>query len=128
MKQAGADAEELIGTYRGEKQQEFNNKVLAAGGSGGSASAKLQAKTNRETQAMQAMFGRNAQKAVDLHLQSFKRRRIGKRRPCKPCSGEMRKGGRCASFEVLRSELRGTYRPCPCHTEDLQLIFSSSLC
>jgi len=68
MKQAGADAEELIGTYRGEKQQEFNNKVLAAGGSGGSASAKLQAKTNRETQAMQAMFGRNAQKAVDVLL------------------------------------------------------------
>merc|ERR1711935_1118178 len=68
MKQAGADAGELIEGYRAEKQQEFNNKVLAAGGSGGSASAKLQAKTNRETQAMQTLFQRNSQKAVDVLL------------------------------------------------------------
>jgi len=31
MKQAKADAQELIDSYRAEKQQEFNNQVLAAG-------------------------------------------------------------------------------------------------
>jgi F0F1-type ATP synthase membrane subunit b/b' len=31
MKQAKADAQELIDAYRAEKQQEFNNTVLAAG-------------------------------------------------------------------------------------------------
>jgi hypothetical protein len=31
MKQAKADAQELINAYRAEKQQEFNNTVLAAG-------------------------------------------------------------------------------------------------
>ena len=31
MKQAKADASELVDAYRAEKQQEFNNKVLAAG-------------------------------------------------------------------------------------------------
>lgn len=31
MKQAKADAGELVDAYRAEKQQEFNNKVLAAG-------------------------------------------------------------------------------------------------
>lgn len=31
MKQANADAQDLIDTYRSEKQQEFNNQVLAAG-------------------------------------------------------------------------------------------------
>jgi len=31
MKQAKADAQELIDTYRAEKQDEFNNSVLAAG-------------------------------------------------------------------------------------------------
>ena len=31
MKQAKADAQELIDGYRAEKQEEFNNKVLAAG-------------------------------------------------------------------------------------------------
>ena len=31
MKQANVDAKELIDGYRGEKQQEFNNNVLAAG-------------------------------------------------------------------------------------------------
>jgi hypothetical protein len=31
MKQAKADAQELINSYRSEKQQEFNNTVLAAG-------------------------------------------------------------------------------------------------
>lgn len=31
MKQAKADAQELIDQYRAEKQQEFNNSVLAAG-------------------------------------------------------------------------------------------------
>mmetsp|Transcript_11009 Transcript_11009/g.15485 ORF Transcript_11009/g.15485 Transcript_11009/m.15485 type:complete len:126 (+) Transcript_11009:80-457(+) len=68
MKQAKADAQELIDAYRAEKQEEFNNKVLAAGGSGGSASAKLQAETNGEVQQMQGQFQRNGQKAVDVLL------------------------------------------------------------
>mmetsp|Transcript_7745 Transcript_7745/g.22762 ORF Transcript_7745/g.22762 Transcript_7745/m.22762 type:complete len:125 (-) Transcript_7745:328-702(-) len=68
MKQAKTDAQELIDAYRGEKQEEFNNRVLAAGGSGGSASAKLQAETNNEIQIMQGQFQRNAQKAVDVLL------------------------------------------------------------
>mmetsp|Transcript_13395 Transcript_13395/g.15792 ORF Transcript_13395/g.15792 Transcript_13395/m.15792 type:complete len:124 (-) Transcript_13395:130-501(-) len=68
MKQANADAGDLVDTYKSEKQQEFNNKVLAAGGSGGSQSAKLQAKTNRETTAMKAMFDKNQQKAIDVLL------------------------------------------------------------
>eukprot|EP00567_Pseudictyota_dubia_P018557 CAMPEP_0197433608 /NCGR_PEP_ID=MMETSP1175-20131217/1465_1 /TAXON_ID=1003142 /ORGANISM="Triceratium dubium, Strain CCMP147" /LENGTH=124 /DNA_ID=CAMNT_0042962047 /DNA_START=67 /DNA_END=441 /DNA_ORIENTATION=+ len=68
MKQAKTDAQELIDAYRAEKQEEFNNRVLAAGGSGGSASAKLQAETNNEIQIMQGQFQRNAQKAVDVLL------------------------------------------------------------
>jgi len=68
MKQAKADAQELIDAYRAEKQEEFNNKVLAAGGTGGSYSAKLQAETNNEIQFMQGQFQRNAQKAVDVLL------------------------------------------------------------
>ena len=87
MKQAKADAQELIDGYHAEKQEEFNNKVLAAGtysqlsflttlptsinlsgGSGGSASAKLQGETNNEVQIMQAQFQRNAQKAIDVLL------------------------------------------------------------
>jgi hypothetical protein len=31
MKEAKYEAQELIDSYRGEKQQEFNNKVVAAG-------------------------------------------------------------------------------------------------
>ncbi len=38
------------------------------GGSGGNASAKLQAETQQEIQTMQAMFHKNAQKAVDVLL------------------------------------------------------------
>lgn len=68
MKQAKADAQELINSYRSEKQQEFNNTVLAAGGSGGSASAKLQAETNEEISAMRGQFQRNQQKAIDVLL------------------------------------------------------------
>jgi len=68
MKQAKADAQELIDTYRAEKQDEFNNSVLAAGGSGGSASAKLQAETNNEIQIMQGLYSRNSQKAIDVLL------------------------------------------------------------
>lgn len=68
MKQAKADAQELIDGYRGEKQQDFNNTVLAAGGSGGSASAKLQATTNQEISVMQGHFQRNQQKAIDVLL------------------------------------------------------------
>lgn len=68
MKQAKADAQELIDSYRGEKQEEFNNMVLSKGGSEGNASAKLQADTNREIQDMQAQFQKHAQKAVDVLL------------------------------------------------------------
>merc|ERR1712071_569857 len=68
MKQAKADAQELIDAYRGEKQEEFNKAILASGGTGGSASAKLQAETNADVQVMQGQFERNAQKAVDVLL------------------------------------------------------------
>ena len=62
------DAQSLIDVYKGEKQEEFNSRVLAAGGTGGSASAKLQAETNNEIQAMQGQFQSNAQKATDVLL------------------------------------------------------------
>ena len=68
MKQAKNDAQELIDAYRAERQEEFNNMVLSAGGSGGSYSAKLQAETNNEVSAMQGQFQRNAQKAIDVLL------------------------------------------------------------
>lgn len=68
MKQAKADAQELINSYRGEKQTEFDKAVQSSGGTGGSASAKLQASTNTEIQIMQGQFERNAQKAVDVLL------------------------------------------------------------
>lgn len=68
MKQAKADAQELIDTYRAEKQDEFNNIVLSKGGSEGSASAKLQSETTKEISDMQSLFQKNAQKAVDVLL------------------------------------------------------------
>ncbi|GKY91587.1 hypothetical protein MPSEU_000130600 [Mayamaea pseudoterrestris] len=68
MKQAKVEAQELIDTYRAEKQEEFNNMVLSKGGSEGSASAKLQSDTNKEIKDMQALFQKNAQKAVDVLL------------------------------------------------------------
>lgn len=68
MKQAKADAQELINAYRAEKQEEFNNMVLSKGGSEGSASAKLQGATQAEIKEMQDMFQKNAQKAVDVLL------------------------------------------------------------
>ena len=68
MKQAKADAQELIDSYRAEKQEEFNNMVLSKGGSEGSASAKLQNETSKEISDMQSMFQKNAQKAVDVLL------------------------------------------------------------
>ncbi|KAL3781361.1 hypothetical protein HJC23_013445 [Cyclotella cryptica] len=68
MKQAQADADELIAAYRREQQDAFDKKVLLEGGSGGNASAKLQAETNKEIQIMQAQFQSNAQKAVDILL------------------------------------------------------------
>lgn len=68
MKQAKADAKELIDAYRADKQQEFNNTVLAAGGSGGSASAKLQAQTDQDISVMRGQFQRNQQKAIDVLL------------------------------------------------------------
>jgi hypothetical protein len=68
MKQAKVESQELIGAYRGEKQEEFNNMVLSKGGSEGNWSAQLQASTNAEVQRMQATFQSNAQKAVDVLL------------------------------------------------------------
>ena len=68
MKQAKVEAQGLINAYRSEKQEEFNNMVLSKGGSQGSASAQLQADTNKEIQEMQGLFQKNAQKAVDVLL------------------------------------------------------------
>lgn len=68
MKQAKADAQELIDSYRAEKQEEFNNMVLSKGGSEGSASAKLQSETAKEIGDMESLFQKNAQKAVDVLL------------------------------------------------------------
>ncbi|MEO1413551.1 MAG: hypothetical protein AAFW73_27000 [Bacteroidota bacterium] len=68
MKQAKVEAQELITAYRAEKLDEFNNLVLSKGGSEGSASAKLQAETNKDISDMQGLFQRNAQKAVDVLL------------------------------------------------------------
>jgi hypothetical protein len=68
MKQAKVEAQSLIEAYRGEKQEEFNNMVLSKGGSEGSASAKLQAETAKESQEMQGAFQKHAQKAVDVLL------------------------------------------------------------
>lgn len=68
MKQAKADAQELIDSYRQEKQEEFNNMVLSKGGSEGSASAKLQAETNKDIIDMKSKFQKNALKAVDVLL------------------------------------------------------------
>jgi len=68
MKQAKADSAELIAGYKAEKQEEFNNMVLSKGGSEGNASAKLQAETDKDVGDMQALFQKNAQKAVDVLL------------------------------------------------------------
>jgi len=68
MKQAQVDADELIRAYRTEQQEAFDKNAHSAGGDGGSASAKLQAETNKEVQDMQGDFHRNAQKAVDVLL------------------------------------------------------------
>ena len=68
MKQAKAEAQTLIDAYRSEQLESFNNLVLSKGGSEGDASAQLQAQTNQEIQAMQALFQKNAQKAVDVLL------------------------------------------------------------
>ncbi|KAL3928856.1 MAG: hypothetical protein SGBAC_012463 [Bacillariaceae sp.] len=68
MKQAKADAQELIESYRAEKQEEFNNMVLSKGGTEGDASAQLQSDTDKEIGDMQGLFKGNAQKAVDILL------------------------------------------------------------
>ena len=68
MKQAQADADELIAAYRREQQDSFDKNVMMKGGSGGNASAKLQAETNKDVQMMQGQFQSNAQKAVDVLL------------------------------------------------------------
>lgn len=68
MKQAQTDADELIAAYRLEQQDAFEKAANASGGTGGHASAKLQAETSKEIQAMQGQFTKNAQKAVDVLL------------------------------------------------------------
>lgn len=68
MKQAKADAQELIDSYRAEKQEEFNNMVLSKGGTEGDASAQLQADTEKGISSMQGQFKSNAQNAVDILL------------------------------------------------------------
>lgn len=68
MKQAKADAQELIDSYRAEKQEEFNNMVLSKGGTEGSASAQLHTDTDKEITDLQGEFKKNAQKAVDVLL------------------------------------------------------------
>lgn len=68
MKQAKADAQELINSYRAEKLEEFNNMVTSKGGSEGDASAKLHSATQVEVNSMQDQFKKNAQKAVDVLL------------------------------------------------------------
>ena len=68
MKQAQTDADELIAAYRLEQQDAFDKATSASGGSGGDASAKLQAETTKDIQGMQGQFTKNAQKAVDVLL------------------------------------------------------------
>mmetsp|Transcript_23735 Transcript_23735/g.57245 ORF Transcript_23735/g.57245 Transcript_23735/m.57245 type:complete len:124 (+) Transcript_23735:125-496(+) len=68
MKQAQTDADELIAAYRLEQQDAFDKAASASGGSGGDASNKLQAETNKDIQGMQGQFTKNAQKAVDVLL------------------------------------------------------------
>mmetsp|Transcript_20410 Transcript_20410/g.35076 ORF Transcript_20410/g.35076 Transcript_20410/m.35076 type:complete len:124 (-) Transcript_20410:256-627(-) len=68
MKQAQTDADELIAAYRLEQQDAFDKAANVSGGSGGDASAKLQAETNADIQGMQGQFTKNAQKAVDVLL------------------------------------------------------------
>lgn len=68
MKQAKVEAQQLIDTYRAEKQEEFNNMALSKGGSEGNASAALQAETNKDIKSMDGLFQKNAQKAVDVLL------------------------------------------------------------
>lgn len=45
-----------------------NRIITVTGGSGNDASAKLQAETTKDIQAMQGRFTKNAQKAVDVLL------------------------------------------------------------
>jgi F0F1-type ATP synthase membrane subunit b/b' len=68
MKQAKVEAQQLIDSYRAEKQEEFNNMALSQGGSEGNAAAALQAETNKEVQAMEGLFQKNVQGAVDVLL------------------------------------------------------------
>ncbi|KAL7441190.1 hypothetical protein ACHAXH_005928 [Discostella pseudostelligera] len=68
MKQAQTDADELIAAYRLEQQEAFDKASSVDGGSGNDASAKLQAETTKDIQAMQGRFTKNAQKAVDVLL------------------------------------------------------------
>lgn len=68
MKQAKVEAQELIATYRAEKQEEFNNMVLSKGGSESSVSQKLQAETDKEISDMNSMFKKNEAAAVDVLL------------------------------------------------------------
>eukprot|EP00815_Leptocylindrus_aporus_P012461 CAMPEP_0116057466 /NCGR_PEP_ID=MMETSP0322-20121206/4623_1 /TAXON_ID=163516 /ORGANISM="Leptocylindrus danicus var. apora, Strain B651" /LENGTH=121 /DNA_ID=CAMNT_0003541473 /DNA_START=62 /DNA_END=427 /DNA_ORIENTATION=- len=66
MKQAKADAQELIDRYRAEKQVEFDKSAGTGGTSG--FSSELQTETENKVSMMQAQFQENQAKAVEIML------------------------------------------------------------
>ena len=64
MKQAKADAQELIQIDRGEKQKEFDKNVSTSGSS--SFTKGLQGETDKEISMMQAQFQSNQAKAIEI--------------------------------------------------------------
>ena len=66
MKQAKADAQELIDLYRAEKQKEFDSSTESGGAS--SFSTSLQADTDKDISMMQAQFQENQAKAIEVLL------------------------------------------------------------
>ena len=67
MKQAKADADALISTYRSERQEVFDDasRKLTSNDAVGQ---KLQSDTTRDINATSASFAKNAQAAVDVLL------------------------------------------------------------
>eukprot|EP00816_Leptocylindrus_hargravesii_P001442 CAMPEP_0196821020 /NCGR_PEP_ID=MMETSP1362-20130617/77488_1 /TAXON_ID=163516 /ORGANISM="Leptocylindrus danicus, Strain CCMP1856" /LENGTH=122 /DNA_ID=CAMNT_0042200081 /DNA_START=53 /DNA_END=421 /DNA_ORIENTATION=+ len=66
MKQAKADAQELIQIYRAEKQKEFDKNVSTSGSS--TFSKELQADTDKDISMMQAQFQSHQAKAIEILL------------------------------------------------------------
>lgn len=66
MKQAKADAQELIDLYRAEKQKEFDNSTESGGAS--TFSSSLQGETEKEVAMMQAQFQGNQAQAIEILL------------------------------------------------------------